>query len=65
MKQAYTGRHPSIHPSGDDSPLHFELRRFYSARDIYHAHPACNGLIPGRGYTYPELPDDFPAPGAG
>ncbi len=65
MYQAYSGRFPERHPDHDDSHLHFELRRFADARDIYPDHPACNGLVAGRGYTYPQKPDDFPAPGAG
>jgi murein DD-endopeptidase MepM/ murein hydrolase activator NlpD len=65
MYQMYTGRYPARHPSGDDSHLHCEIRHFFSARDIYTAHPACNGLIPGRGYTYPQLPSSFPAPDQG
>lgn len=65
MYQAYQGLYPEYHPSGDDSHLHFEIRYFYDASNIYTNYPACNGIIPGRGYTYPEHPDDFPAPGAG
>jgi murein DD-endopeptidase MepM/ murein hydrolase activator NlpD len=65
MYIAYSGRFPEQHPSGDDSHLHFELRRFQSARRIYTDYPACNGLIVGRGYTYPAEPGDFPAPGQG
>ncbi len=65
LKQAYTGRFPEHHPSGDDSHLHFELRRFLNARDIYTRAPDCNGLVAGRGYTYPERPDDFPQANAG
>ncbi len=65
MYQAYTGRFPEYHPSGDDSHLHFELRRFLSARSIYPAYPRCNGLVPGRGYTYPAPPTSFPAAGQG
>jgi murein DD-endopeptidase MepM/ murein hydrolase activator NlpD len=61
MYQDYTGRYPEYHPSGDDSHLHYELRDFYSGRNIYANQPGCNGLIPGRGYTYPEIPDNFPA----
>lgn len=57
----YTGRYPEYHPSGDDSHLHYEIRYFYNGRDIYPNHPACNGIIPGRGYTYPETPDKFPS----
>jgi murein DD-endopeptidase MepM/ murein hydrolase activator NlpD len=62
LYQDYTGRYPELHPSGDDSHLHYELRDFYNGRNIYSAYPGCNGLIPGRGYTYPENPDDFPSP---
>jgi len=62
----YTGRYPEHNPSGeDDSHLHFEMRYFYDARNIYTSFPACNGSTPGRGYTYPEHPDDFPTPDAG
>ena len=63
--QPYTGRYPEYHPSGDDSHLHFEIRYFYDGSNIYTDYPACNGIIPGRGYTYPDHPDNFPAPGAG
>ncbi len=66
MYQPYTGRSPALHPSDDDSHLHFEMRYFYDGRDIYGtAYPDCNGLIPGRGYTYPQTPGNFPAAGAG
>lgn len=61
MRQRYSGRFPEHHPDGDDSHLHFELRRFFNARSIYKDHPACNGLLPGRGYTYPALPGEFPS----
>ncbi|MDH4136816.1 MAG: M23 family metallopeptidase [Anaerolineae bacterium] len=62
----YTGRYAEHNPSGeDDSHLHFEMRYFYDARNIYTSYPACSGSTPGRGYTYPEHPDDFPTPGAG
>lgn len=66
MYQRYSGRFASRHPSGDDSHLHFEMRYFLDGRDIYGAaYPDCNGLVAGRGYTYPQHPDDFPAPGMG
>lgn len=65
LKQRYTGRFPQLHPSGDDSHLHFEVRRFLSARSIYSDAPACNGLVAGRGYTYPAHPGDFPVKGKG
>lgn len=61
LKMAYTGRYPEYHPSGDDSHLHFEMREFLNARNIYDQAPACNGLVAGRGYTYPERPGDFPS----
>lgn len=60
LKQRYTGRFPARHPSGDDSHLHFEVRRFLNARNIYASAPDCNGLVAGRGYTYPVHPDNFP-----
>lgn len=60
MYRDYTGRYPEYHPSGDDSHLHFEIRNFYNARNIYPPSTGCNGLIAGRGYTYPQHPDDFP-----
>jgi hypothetical protein len=65
LKQRYRGRYPKLHPSGDDSHLHFELRRFLNARNIYTAAPACNGVVAGRGYTHPARPEDFPAKGKG
>jgi murein DD-endopeptidase MepM/ murein hydrolase activator NlpD len=62
----YTGRFPEHNPSGeDDSHLHFEMRYFFDGSDIYDDHPPCNGIVPGRGYTYPEHPDEFPSPGQG
>ncbi len=65
LKQRYTGRFPALHPSGDDSHLHFEIRKFLNARSIYGSAPDCNGLVAGRGYTYPNHPDSFPAAGKG
>jgi murein DD-endopeptidase MepM/ murein hydrolase activator NlpD len=65
LKQRYTGRFPEQHPSGDDSHLHFEVRRFLNARNIYADAPGCNGLVAGRGYTYPAHPDAFPAAARG
>lgn len=65
MYQGYSGRFPQYHRDGDDSHLHLELRRFYSARNIYEAYPRCNGLVVGRGYTYPQEPDAFPNPHQG
>ena len=60
LRQAYTGRFPEQHKSGDDSHLHFEMRKFLNGRDIYKRAPDCNGLVAGRGYTYPEHPGQFP-----
>jgi hypothetical protein len=65
LKQRYTGRFPEQHPSGDDSHLHFEVRRFLNGRNIYPDAPACDGLVAGRGYTYPQHPDLVPAAGRG
>jgi len=58
LLQYYDGRYTDNH---DDSHLHFEMRDFYDGSAIYEDYPYCNGYIPGRGYTYPELPDVFPS----
>jgi murein DD-endopeptidase MepM/ murein hydrolase activator NlpD len=66
--QPYDGNYPQYHPAplNDDSHLHFEMRLFPSAANIYTDHPACNlGDAPGRGYTFPQLPDNFPTPQTG
>jgi hypothetical protein len=55
----YEGYWPQFHESGDDSHLHFEIRFFLDASNIY-TQPACNGSILGRGYTYPIHPTEFP-----
>ena len=66
LPMKYTGLYPQHNPSvDDDAHLHFEMRHFYDASDISESHEACNGIVPGRGYTYPEHPDDFPARGSG
>lgn len=58
LPQNYDGRFPAYH-STDDSHLHFEIRTFASASNIYTDHPSCNlGDIPGRGYTYPTFPPE-------
>lgn len=57
MLQYFDGRYTDYH---DDSHLHFEMRFFYDASNIYVNYPNCNGYLPGRGYTYPQHPDDFP-----
>jgi len=57
LRQYYDGRYTDYH---DDSHLHFEMRYFYDASDIYVNYPNCNGYLPGRGYTYPQHPDNFP-----
>ena len=56
LKQYYDGRYTPYH---DDSHLHFEMRYFYNASNIYNQ-ADCNGYLPGRGYTYPQHPDNFP-----
>jgi murein DD-endopeptidase MepM/ murein hydrolase activator NlpD len=58
LLQYYDGRYTDLH---DDSHLHFEMRDFYDGSAIYTDYPYCNGYIPGRGYTYPQLPDVFPS----
>jgi murein DD-endopeptidase MepM/ murein hydrolase activator NlpD len=66
--QPYDGNFPQYHPAplNDDSHIHFEMRLFPSAANIYTDHPACNlGDAPGRGYTLPQLPDNFPTPATG
>jgi murein DD-endopeptidase MepM/ murein hydrolase activator NlpD len=57
LLQYYDGRYTNYH---DDSHLHFEMRYFYDASNIYDNYPYCNGYKPGRGYTYPQHPDVFP-----
>lgn len=57
MQQFFDGRYTDFH---DDSHLHFEMRYFYDASNIYVNYPNCNGYLPGRGYTHPQHPDDFP-----
>jgi len=51
----------------NDSHLHFEVRYFEDGGNIYPNYPNCNGTTGkvGKGYTYPEHPDDFPTPGMG
>jgi murein DD-endopeptidase MepM/ murein hydrolase activator NlpD len=58
LLQYFDGRYTDYH---DDSHLHFEMRYFYNGSYIYDDYPYCNGYIPGRGYTYPQHPDDFPS----
>jgi len=58
LLQYYDGRYTDYH---DDSHLHFEMRDFYDGSSLYPNYPYCNGYIPGRGYTYPEIPDVFPS----
>ncbi len=62
--QEYVGNYPEYH-STDDSHLHFEIKREYDMTYSYTGYPACNGFVPGRGYTYPEHPNVFPAIGRG
>ena len=61
MYQVYDGLYPQYHPEGYDSHLHFEIRYFEDGTHIYE--PQCSGYPPGRGYTYPDHPDDFPVTG--
>lgn len=56
-QQFFDGRYTDYH---DDSHLHFEMRYFYDASNIYTNYPNCNGYLPGRGYTYPQHPENFP-----
>ncbi len=62
----------NLHYSGDDSHLHFEIRYFANAGDIYQTYNSGQFIAcdkndkAGRGYTHPDInPDNFPAPGAG
>lgn len=57
QEQWFVGLNTPFH---DDSHLHFEMRYFYNASNIYSLSTSCNGYLPGRGYTYPEIPDNFP-----
>jgi len=58
MSNMWTGRNTGYH---DDSHLHFEIRTFADGSNIYSNYPECNGAFTGRGYTYPEHPNDFPS----
>lgn len=51
----------------EDSHLHFEIRYFEDGGNLYPNTTTCNGKTgeAGVGYTYPDHPDDFPAPGLG
>lgn len=58
LYQPYDGLYPQYH-SSDDSHLHFEIRYFASAANIYYDHPNCNyGDVAGRGYTFPGYHPD-------
>ena len=61
LDQPYDGLYSQYH-SSDDSHLHFEIRYFASAANIYSDHPNCNfGDVAGRGYTFPGYhPDAYP-----
>lgn len=54
----------TLNDGTDDSHLHFEIRYFEDGSNIYTNYPNCNGTTQqtGKGYTYPEHPDDFPIP---
>jgi len=62
MYQDYTGAYPAYH-NDDDSHLHFEIRNFYDASQIYSSYPSCDiyGNTAGKGYNYPQSPDLFPS----
>jgi hypothetical protein len=62
MYQEYSGDFPQYHQDLNDSHLHFEIRNFYDSSNIYSSYPSCNitGNIAGKGYTYPQIPDQFP-----
>jgi len=59
----HSGRFPELHPDGDDSHLHFEIRTFGDGSSIFPGPSDCNfppnTFVPGIGYTYPTLPDSF------
>ena len=73
--RSYEGKYPEYHYSENgrnkliaDSHLHFEMRYFADARNIYRPkYPDCErGDGIGRGYVPPEsAPENFPTPGAG
>ena len=68
LYQPYTGQYPAYHLGQDDSHLHFEMRFFADARQVYAQTGwwGCDlGDKPGRGYTYPDLPDNFPTYASG
>ncbi|MBI5822475.1 MAG: M23 family metallopeptidase [Chloroflexi bacterium] len=70
-RNPYEGNYLEFHQQtydSDDSHIHFEIRYFPDAREIYSGELAgCNkGDMAGRAYTPPDIhPDNFPAPGQG
>lgn len=58
--QPWSGTNPDPNRPSYDSHLHWEMRYFFDGSNIYDHAPNCNGLVGGRGYTYPQHPDDFP-----
>jgi len=54
-----------LYQTDNNSHLHWEIRYFSDGSNIYPNYPNCNGFVPGRGYTYPEHPDNFPSSTAG
>lgn len=61
--QSWTGDNPDPNRPTYDSHLHWEIRYFFDGSNIYPNFPDCNNpvVIAGRGYTFPEHPDTFPA----
>ncbi len=61
IRQAYTGNYPEYH-SDDDSHLHFEIRHFADASQVYleQGYPRCARWRDkaGRGYTPPDVHAD-------
>lgn len=63
LTQTWNGLNPDPNRPIHDSHLHWEMRYFLDGSNIYDPSTACNKtcLVAGRGYTYPEHPDNFPS----
>lgn len=62
--QPWSGTNPDPSRPSYDSHLHWEMRYFLDGSNIYDPATSCNDpgrTIAGRGYTYPQHPDNFPA----